>query len=136
MNSISKNVIFYITILEKNRSEHSFLREVIHSVLPQAIVDSVYGDDEAIRYFNNYSSIPHLIFLDQEMLHLSGNNTVEHIKQVNGLEQVPIVFLTSAPGIPQNESLFQQHTDHFYSKPYEAQDLLNTVGSLNSKWIA
>jgi len=133
MSTLSKNIIFYITIFENDKTDHIFLRKVIHSVVPHAIVDSVYNDDEAVHYFNNCPTVPHLILLDQNMLNVSGKNTVELIKRVNGLDQVPIVYLTT-----QNNSsdTVRKDAEHYYSKPYEAQDLLKIVGSLNSTWLA
>jgi|GEM_PF-2234101 len=136
MSRISKNIIFYITIVENNKTENAFLRKVIHSVLPQAIVESIYDEDEAVRYLNNCSTIPHLIFLDPDMLKISGRNTIEMIKRVNGLDQVPIIFLTNLPVESQKTEFTKQGVDHFYSKPYGTQDLMNIVGSLNSKWLA
>ena len=139
MQAISKNIIFYITIVENDRSDHSFLRKVIHSVLPQAIVESVYSDEEAIRYFNNCTTLPHLIFLDSEMLKISGRDTLHLIRRVDGLAEVPIVFLTKlnngADG-DQEECFNKQNSGHYYSKPYGAKDLLNIVGSVNNKWLA
>jgi CheY-like chemotaxis protein len=133
MSTLSKNMIFYITIIENDKTDHTFLRKVIHNVVPHAIVDSVYNDAEAVQYFNNCSTLPHLILLDQNMLNVSGKNTVELIKRVDGLDRVPIVYLTKAN--ISTHSL-QQGADHYYSKPYGAQDLLNIVGSLNSTWLA
>ena len=133
---ISKNIIFYITLLENNKADYTFLRKVIHTVLPQAIVESVCGAEEATHYFNKCSTIPHLIFLDQDMLRISGKDTIELIKQVNGLEQVPIVFLANLPGDSQRDDFRKQGTDHYYAKPYATLDLMNIVNSVNSKWLA
>jgi CheY-like chemotaxis protein len=136
MQAISKNIIFYITVVESNKADHAFLRGAIHRVLPQAIVESIYNDHEAIQYFNNCSKLPHLIFLDQDMLKISGRNTLELIKRVDGLDQVPIVFLSKLNTKSQRTDFIEQGESHFYSKPYEVQELLNIVGSLNNKWLA
>jgi CheY-like chemotaxis protein len=136
MDSISKNIIFYITIVESESTDHSFLRKVVHTVLPQAIVESVHTDDESIRYFNNCTIIPHLIFLDQDMLRVSGKNTIDLIKRVYGLNNTPIVFLSSASKKSQRTNLDKLSVNHFYAKPYKAQDLLAIVSSLNTKWVA
>ena len=132
MNAISKNILFYITIVENNKMEHSFLRSVIHKVLPQAIVESVYSYNEAVEYFKTCSIIPHLIFLDRQML----KDTVDVIKGVNDLCEVPIVLLNDLQKIAQNTDFIKQSTNLFYSKPYDAKDLLNIVGSVNSNWLA
>ncbi|PBQ34592.1 hypothetical protein CNR22_23385 [Sphingobacteriaceae bacterium] len=136
MSTLSKNIIFYITIVENDKTDHTFLRKVIHSVVPNAIVDSVYNDDEALQYFNNCSALPHLIFLDQNMLSVSGKSTIELIKRADGLERVPIVFLTNSSNTFQKTDFVKQGGDHYYSKPFGAQDLVNIVGSLNSTWLA
>ena len=136
MSNLSKNIIFYITIVENDKTDHTFLRKVIHSVVPHAIVDSVYNDDETVQYFSKCSILPHLIFLDQKMLNVSGKNTVELIKGVNGLNEVPIVFLTNNTNQLKGTDFRNQDGSHYYSKPFEAQDLVNIVGSLNSTWLA
>jgi DNA-binding response OmpR family regulator len=136
MNAIAKNIVFNITIVEDNETDHSFLRQVIHSVVPQAIVESVYSDDEVVNYFNNCVNIPHLIFLNKDMLDSSGRDTVQLIKRVSGLDKVPIIFLASPRNESQKIDFIKQGACNFYSKPYQAQDLLNIVGSVNSKWLA
>jgi DNA-binding response OmpR family regulator len=136
MNAISKNIIFYITIIESNVEDHSFLRKAIHAVVPTAMVESVYTDQEAVHYFNNCTTIPHLIFLDQDMLHISGRDTMELIRRINLLDQVPVIFLTNAKNKSRRKDFIKQGASNFYSKPYAAQDLLNIVGAVNSKWLA
>lgn len=102
--------------------------------MPQAIVESFYNDDEALQHFNHCSRPPHIIFLDQNMLHISGRDTLDLIKHIQGLEQVPIVVLSDPKS--QSTDLFQQGESHFYSRPYSTQDLLQIVGYLNTKWLA
>lgn len=135
MNRISKKIVFYITIIENDNADHSFLRKVVHTVLPQAIVESVYTGDEAINYFNSCTTTPHLIFLDQEMLHISGKNTIDLIKRVDGLSETPIIFLTGS-NKSQRADLNKLSINHCYARPYKAQDLLEIVSSLNTKWVA
>lgn len=134
MTIISRNIVFYITIVEKNKTDHSFLRSMIHRVLPQAIVESVYEEEEAIHYFNNCSVLPHLIFLDEDMLLLSGRDTLELIRRVEGLDKVPLIFLTGSHTLQTSETT--SGGSHFYSKPYQAQELRNIVSSLSSRWVA
>ncbi len=136
MNRISKNIIFYITIVEKNKAENAFLRKAIHTVLPYAIVESIYNEEEAIQYFNNCPIIPHLIFLDPDMTNVSGRDTIDMIKCVNGLDKVPVVFLANLSDELQKAEFIKYGAGYFYSKPYKPQDLMNIVGSLNGKWLA
>lgn len=137
MTSISKNITFYITLVDTKNTDNSFLRKVIHSVLPQAIVDSIYGEEEVTQYFNNFPAVPDLIFLAQDMLKVAGMDTIQLIKKINGLEQVPLIFLTNVPNKSQRTDLITEgEGHHIYSQPFGAQDLLNIVGSVNRKWLA
>lgn len=134
MKSILKDIVFYIVVVDKNNSDQAFLRQAINSVVPQAIVESVYNEDEAVRYFSNCSTIPHLIFLNQDMLNVSGKNTVDLIKRVDGLDKVPIIFLTNSEA--PNSDLIKQGANSFYSRPYRAHELIEIVGDVNGKWLA
>lgn len=132
--AILKDMVFYIVIVDKNNSDHAFLRHAINAVVPQAIVESVYEEEEAVRYFNNCSVIPHLIFINEDLLNVSGRNTVDLIRRVDSLSKVPIIFLTGSES-PEND-LMKQGADSFYSKPYQAQDLIDVVSGVNGKWLA
>jgi response regulator RpfG family c-di-GMP phosphodiesterase len=132
--SILKSVVFYIVVVDKNNSDHAFLRHAINSVVPQAIVESVYNEEETEHYFKNCSSVPHLIFINQDMLHVSGQNTVDLIKGVKGLDKVPIIFLTN--GQSDIKDLTNRGASSFYAAPYRITDLIDIVGDVNGKWLA
>ncbi|WP_317897198.1 hypothetical protein [Aurantibacillus circumpalustris] len=136
MNSIPKNIIFCITILECNEEEQSFLRKMIHSVLPQAIVESIYNNQEANRYFNNCSTMPQLFFVAQDMLNVSGEDTIKNIKRLDQSSETQIICLKNSTSKSQRTDIIKLSETVFYVKPFTTQDLLDIVSSLNMKRVA
>lgn len=136
MDLILNSIVFYFVVVEDNKNDHSFLRKAIHRVVPQAIVESIYSGEEAIRFFNKCSAVPNLIFLDEDMLKIAGKNTIEIIKRVEGLAKVPLIFLSNTITEAQKKDFLKQGVNDFYKKPYEPNDLVKIVTSVNRKWLA
>lgn len=136
MDLILNSIVFYFVIVEDNKKDHSFLRKAIHRVVPQAIVESIYSGDEAVHFFNKCSAVPNLIFLDEDMLKIAGRNTIEIIKCVEGLAKVPLIFLSNTITEAQKKDFLKQGVNDFYTKPYEPNDLIKIVTSVNRKWLA
>ncbi|MBL7934041.1 MAG: response regulator [Bacteroidia bacterium] len=133
---VSKDVLFNVLIVDKNNKDHSFLRTSINAVVPQVIIESIYNAGEALRYFTECKSAPHLIFLNNEMLNVWGRNLVEFIKGSKLLSNVPLIFLINTFSESQKLELLKQGADNLYSRPYEPTDLLRIVGHVNGKWLA
>lgn len=133
---ISKDLLFNVLIVDKNDTDHTFLRRSINAVVPQVIIESIYNAGEALRYFTECKSAPHLIFLNKEMLNVWGRNLVEFIKNSNRLSNVPLIFLTNTFSESQKLELLKQGADNLYSRPYEPTDLLKIVRDVNGKWLA
>lgn len=136
MDLILNSIVFYFVIVEDNKNDHSFLRKAIHRVVPQAIVESIYSGEEAVRFFNKSSAVPNLIFLDEDMLKIAGRNTIEIIKRVEGLAKVPLIFLSNTITDAQKSDFLKLGVSDFYTKPYEPNDLIKIVTSVSKKWLA
>jgi DNA-binding response OmpR family regulator len=136
MNLILNTIVFYFIIVEDSKSDHAFLRQAIHTVVPQAIVDSIYNEEEALKFFGDCKSVPNLIFLDEDMLKISGKSTIETIKKIEGLAHVPLIFLSNTINEEQKKEFINQGVSDFYTKPYKPLDLVNIVGAVNKKWLA
>lgn len=136
MDLILNSIVFYFVIVEDNKNDHSFLRKAIHRVVPQAIVESIYSGEEAVRFFNTCAAVPNLIFLDENMLKIAGRNTIELIKRVEGLAKVPLIFLSNTITEAQKKDFLKQGVNDFYPKPYEPNELIKIVVTANKKWLA
>ena len=136
MDLILNSIVFYFVIVEDNKNDHSFLRKAIHRVVPQAIVESIYSGEEAVRFFTKCNAVPNSIFLDEDMLKIAGRNTIELIKRVEALTKVPLIFLSNTITEAQKKDFLKQGVNDFYPKPYEPNDLIKIVATVNKKWLA
>lgn len=128
MKKLSNKIIFYFVIMEENKTDHKNLRHLIRSLVPQAIIESIYDFNEAIYFFKENTLKPHLLFLSDEMSKTGLNVTADGYVNSVLLDEMPLVFLSEKKSIKQS---FQ----HTLSKPYNPKGFLSLVDSLNQKWL-
>jgi DNA-binding response OmpR family regulator len=71
---------------------------------------------------------PHLVIVDYQLPGMNGLDVVDHIRSMNGLEQVPLLMISA--NLPQAE-LAQRHLPGL-SKPFEIETLLTIIEHLLS----
>ena len=129
MKKLSKKFVFYFVIMEENKNDNMSLQRLIHSLVPQAIIESIYDFNEAIIYFKESKLQPHLLFLSEEMSKAGLNFLSDGSMNNLNLSNLPLVFLSD------NKS--KQSSEQFiYSKPYDPKNFLSIVGAMNQKWVA
>src|SRR4051812_16508931 len=95
MYSSLKDSIFYIVIVGNDETDHLYLRKVMNKLLPQAIVESLYGNSEAVSYFEKHNAVPSVIFLDQHLMTINGCAIMPLIRSNEDMDQVPVIILGS-----------------------------------------
>lgn len=80
---------------------------------------------EALNYLKNNS--PSLILLDIMMPEMDGMEVYRHIKEMNGKERTPVIFLTSVSDIETEGNCFDMGAVDFISKPFEPKIILKRV---------
>jgi len=136
MNTDLNNITFYILIVDDDTDDHFFLRKAINKIIPQAIVESVYDGDEALKYLNTCKAMPNLIFLDLNMRKLSGKETMKIIKSNENLKSVPVVVLTTSRSNDEKKEMLEMGAAGFYSKPHQTKNLLHIVEEVHEKFLA
>ena len=71
---------------------------------------------------------PHLVIVDYQLPGMNGLDVADHIRSMNGLEQVPLLMISA--NLPQAE-LAQRHLPGL-SKPFEIVTLLTAIEHLLS----
>jgi CheY-like chemotaxis protein len=126
----------YILVVDDDHDDQFFLRRAISQIIPQAIIESLYDGSEAMAYLDRCAALPHLIFLDLNMIKLSGKVTMSLIRQNASLNKVPVVILTTSKNESEKEELLRLGANDFYTKPYDTKDLMRIVTEVKSKWLA
>ena len=125
----------YFLIVDDDPDDHYFLRNAIGKVIPHALVESVYDGSEALQYLNKCLVLPDLIFLDLNMLKISGQNTVSLIREREELKDVPVVILTTSKNEKEKQDLLARGASDFYSKPHETRELVTIVQEVTDRWL-
>lgn len=127
MTKVSNEFVFYFVIMDKNEANQMNLRHLIHSLVPQAIIESIYDFGEANSFFKTSKLLPNILFLSEEMS-LTCLNSYQNSADLN-LNHLPLVFLTE-------QKFSGERAEAIYAKPYDAADFLSLIGSMNHKWLA
>jgi CheY-like chemotaxis protein len=125
----------YILIVDDDVDDHYILRRAINKVVPQVIVESVYDGTEAMTYLTRCDSLPDLIFLDLNMVKLSGKETITQIRSNPTLKDVPIAILSTSRAEAEKKACLALGANEFYSKPYFNKELLAIIREVRNRWL-
>lgn len=125
----------YILVVDDDQDDQFFLRRAISQVIPQAIVESLFDGAEAMAYLEKCTTLPNLIFLDLNMVKLSGQVTMGLIRENLYLNNVPVVILTTSKNEEEKDELLKMGANDFYTKPVNNKDLLKIVSEVKEKWL-
>lgn len=135
MNYTLNNVTSYILIIDDDTDDHFFLKKAISKVIPYAIVKSLYDGEDALEYLHRSNELPSLIFLDLNMARISGQKTMQLIRQNPSLNKIPVIILTTSTNEKEKKELLALGANDFYSKPYHTEDLVYIVEEIKEKWL-
>lgn len=135
MDMSINRVTFYILIVDDDKDDHFFLRKAINTVVPQAIVESLYDGVEALQFLTTCTSLPNLIFLDLNMVVVSGMDTIKKIRSNENLEKVPIVVLTTSKSQTEKEQTLKLGANGFFTKPDHPRELVPIVESVMARFL-
>jgi hypothetical protein len=94
--------VYYVLIISKERERHLRLRKVINKLLPQAIIESFFGDEETFQFLSNSNIAPHLILVEKELAHNNELNMMPLIRSNDNLVEVPVIMLKEGSEIEQS----------------------------------
>lgn len=87
------------------------------------IVDSARSGKEALAYLVKSDIYPDLILLDIVMPEMDGWETLNKIREISFLKEIPIIFITSLDASIKEQAIARGGAD-FLTKPIDDKDLL------------
>ena len=106
------------TILVLVVDDDPTIRHVVSKVFePLYNVKSVESGEEALEFVQK-TATPNLILMDQIMPDMSGIETLEKIREIEGYEDTPVVFLTSEDNMETELAVFRAGALDFITKPF------------------
>lgn len=106
------------------------VRNVTESLLRKHGYEVLLADDGAKALGVAKANKPDLIFLNDSMSILNGEQVLRELKQNKSLKDVPVVMLLSGDKTDKEQKLKQIGADAFITKPFNPGDILDHVGRL------
>jgi DNA-binding response OmpR family regulator len=126
--------IFYVIIVGNNQSDHVFLRKVMNKMLPQAIVESLYCNAEALSFLSHHCLRPDLILLERKALLIDGKNVIPVIKNRVDLKSVPIILLGDEADELGEAVVADTGADAYFFRSYPQNSIDWLARNLEVKW--
>jgi len=134
MKNALKDSIFYVVIVGPDKNDHLYLRKAMNKLLPQAIVESLYGGSETLNFFNEGKAIPNLIFLDQHLLKISDRRLIAMIRENEDMKEVPVILLSEDDSFTRADSI-KNGANELYNKHYQSKHIDTIVDEIRDKWF-
>jgi len=106
------------------------VRNVTESLLRKHGYEVLLADDGAKALGVAKANKPDLIFLNDSMSILNGEQVLRELKQNKSLKDVPVVMLLSGDKTDKEQKLKQIGADAFITKPFNPGDIMDHVGRL------
>ena len=135
MNRKYKKMVFYILIINQESQDHVKLRTILNRMAPNCFIESIYSEEEAIRYFKNLNLPPNLIILDMDLEKAALRLTIYMIKQNNFLKDVPIVLVNSSSDLNQRRELKNLGINEFYTRLKNPIEMRVITNDLKNRWL-
>jgi DNA-binding response OmpR family regulator len=104
------------------------LQKLIVSLLRRGEMDSISAmDGKEARAALSQDTLPDLVLLDLMLPEVSGIDLLKEFRSHPELEQLPIIILSAIADPEQIREGLHEGADRYLTKPYLANNLLNTV---------
>ncbi len=109
------------------------VRNVAESLLRKRGYEVILADDGAKALGIAKTHKPDLIFLDDSMSIMNGEQVCREIRQDKNLKDIPVIMLLSGDGIEKKQDLKQIGADAFITKPFNPKEILDHAERLLQK---
>ena len=125
-----------IVLAEDDIDDQDMVREIV----------GVINSDLDLRIFNDGETLiesmkelpkgdlPNLIVLDQNMPRLKGSDTIRHLKQISGFENIPVVIYTTYHDNKFAETCRIMNVELF-QKPDTFEEFSRMIGGLIDRYV-
>lgn len=127
VDSVSTQSGAKVLVVEDNADMRHYLYELLSEQFKVSLAEN--GQDA----LNRIESIqPDLVITDYMMPEMNGVKFFRGMRQLEGLADVPVVFLTARAIERDRESLLKEGVDDYILKPFSDADLFRRIGQLLS----
>jgi len=123
-------------LVDDDIDEQWIFNSALSAVDPNIQLSGAANGQDAIRQLASTLSIPDVIFLDLNMPVMNGLECLRLIKSNPGLSGIPtIMYSTSADPLTISKTM-ELGADEFITKPYNFEELVNTLRHVLNRIVA
>lgn len=90
--------------------------------------------EEAVEYLRGGQARPFLVLLDLNLSVADGRDVLARVKGDAELRSIPVVIWTTSANPSDVRSCYREGANTYLRKPFDTQDLLDTVRTLEHYW--
>jgi CheY-like chemotaxis protein len=125
-----------MVLAEDDSDDQDMVREIV-SVVSSDVDLKIFNDGESLLASMKElpkTKLPSLIMLDQNMPKLKGSETIGHLKEINGFEDIPVVIYTTYHDNKFAETCAQMNVELF-QKPDTFDEFEKMISGLIDRYI-
>lgn len=125
-----------IVLAEDDTDDQDMVREII-GVINSEVNLKIFNDGETLIESMKVlpkNEIPNLIVLDQNMPRLKGSDTIGHLKEIAGFENIPVVIYTTYADSKFAEKCKVMNVELF-QKPDTFDEFSKMIGGLIDRYM-
>ncbi len=132
-----KHKVYYVVIVGNVPGDHLYLRRIINKMFPQAIVESLYLNEESLSFLTHHCQAPDLIFLQHQTAMADETGMYSLLKAQADLQKVPVILVgddaeekVQSPLIISNSAAYFKRSFQLNSVEWIARNLLGKYDRL------
>ncbi len=123
-----------LLVVEDSDEDFESLRWAFRKLEIDREMVRVRDAEEAVAYLRSASARPFLVLLDLNLTVAHGRDVLSTVKSDADLRSIPVVIWTTSSNPGDVRACYQEGANTYLRKPFDAQELLDTVQTLEHYW--
>jgi len=128
----------HILLVEDNEGDILLTTEALEENKIINKITVLRDGEKAIGYLGALShpdQFPNLILLDVNLPKKSGHEVLLYIKNHKGLQQIPVIMLTTSSSDKDILAAYKNHVNCYITKPIDVADFMKAIFKIEDFWI-
>jgi CheY-like chemotaxis protein len=121
----------YVLIVDDDIDDVNLFKEAVKEVAPHVHCSYALSGNEALKNLeSNLEPLPDIIFLDLNMLGMTGQEFLEIIKSSDKFCEIRVVIYTTSSREKDKEDTLRMGAESFITKPYNFNDTCKALSEI------
>jgi CheY-like chemotaxis protein len=118
---------YNLLLADDDEDDCAFFKEALDELsLPVSLV--VVNDGVQLMDYLSANNLPDMLFLDLNMPRKNGHECLKEIKEINGLDSMPVIIFSTSLDTEIVDLMYQKGATYYIRKPGEFSKLKKVIG--------